>query len=153
MKVSKRMPLRNSDGYTLVELLIILVVLAVIAAIAIANLHGAYDRSKQGATVADMRSIASAIEAYSVDNSGAPVASGNIEDLVEALRPYCQSGIPESDHWGHVYVYTSGPSSYSVTSFGKDGLDGPDLTWETRREFHRDIVVSNGVFVAGPEVR
>jgi len=133
--------------------MIILVVLAVIAAIAITNLMGAYDRAKQGATVADMRSIASAIEAYSVDNASPPLVTGSFSDLVATLRLYQHSGIPVEDHWGHRYQYTANGTTYSVTSFGKDGVDGPDLTWSTRNEFQRDIIVTNGVFVAGPEVR
>jgi general secretion pathway protein G len=153
MSSKKKGHLDGSDGFTLIELMIILVVLAVIAAIAISNLMGAYDRAKQGATVADMRSIASAIQAYAIDHSSPPPLTGNFNDLVLTLRLYQQSGIPDTDHWGHTYVYTTDGASYSVMSYGKDGVDGSDLTWNTRNEFERDIVVNNGVFVAGPEVR
>ena len=153
MGSSKKGHLGDSNGFTLIELMIVLVVLAVIAAIAISNLMGAYDRAKQGATVADMRSIASAIQAYAIDHSTPPPPTGNFDDLVTSLRLYQQSGIPDTDHWGHTYVYTTDGASYSVISYGKDGVDGADLNWSTRNQFERDIVVNNGVFVAGPEVR
>jgi general secretion pathway protein G len=153
MQFKQRGRLGGTDGFTLIELMIILVVLAVIAAIAISNLMGAYDRAKQGATVADMRSIASAIEAYSIDHNAPPPVTGSVDDLVASLRPYQQSGIPDRDHWGHRYDYAASGTAYTLTSFGKDGLDGSDLTWQTRTEFERDITVANGVFVSGPEVR
>jgi general secretion pathway protein G len=151
MSSERKQRREGSAGFTLIELLIILVVIGVIAAIAISNLMGAYDRARQGATVADLRSIASAIEAYAVDHSVPPV--GTIADLELALHGYQQSSIPQTDHWGHMYVYTSNANEYSVMSLGKDGVDGPDSTWLTRNEFERDIIVSNGVFTAGPEVR
>jgi len=144
-------PGRQESGFTLIELLVVLVVLAVIAAIAMSNLMGAYDRARQGATVADMRSIASAIEAYSVDHSAPPPVTGNFRDLAQTLSIYQQSGVPASDHWGHLYVYATDGQSYTVTSLGKDGLAGQFLTAETRHQYERDIVVTNGVFVGGPE--
>ena len=151
MKHAKETRRAGSDGFTLIELLVVLVVLGIVAAIAISNLMGAYDRAKQGATVADMRSIATAIEAYAVDHSAPPPVTGNFRDLAESLAIYQQSGVPYSDHWGHLYVYDANGQTYSVTSLGKDGLAGQYLTAETRYEFQRDIIVTNGIFIAGPE--
>jgi hypothetical protein len=51
------------------------------------------------------------------------------------------------DHWGHIYAYVCDiDGDYSLISFGKDGIDGDDMTPGTRYEFARDIVVTNGEF-------
>ena len=99
-----------------------------------------------GATIADMRNLSTAIEAYSVDFS-LPPPSGAFTSVATLLRPYHNQIVPVNDHWGHVYDYASDTSpSYSLTSFGKDGIDGFELTPSTRFEFERDILVTNGEF-------
>ena len=56
------------------------------------------------------------------------------------------------DHWLNAYRYLGEPSGdYTIVSFGKDGLDGPDITLASRFDFDRDIVLVNGAFVAAPE--
>ena len=68
--------LRNRQrGFTLIELLIVVAIIGIIAAIAIPNLLNAIDRGKQKRTMADLRSIGTAIESYSIDNNFYPVAA------------------------------------------------------------------------------
>lgn len=54
-------------GFTLIELLIVVAIIAILAAIAVPNFLEAQVRSKVSRTKADMRSMATAIEAYYVD--------------------------------------------------------------------------------------
>jgi prepilin-type N-terminal cleavage/methylation domain-containing protein len=56
-----------SRGFTLIELLIVVAVIAILAAIAVPNFLEAQTRAKVSRTVADMRSLAVAIEAYQTD--------------------------------------------------------------------------------------
>ena len=60
---------RNDKGFTLIELLIVVAIIGIIAAIAIPNLLNAIDRGKQKRTMADLRSVGTAIESYSIDNN------------------------------------------------------------------------------------
>ena len=133
-------------GFTLLELLVTTVVIGVIMAIIVSTLLQARDKSRQGATIADMRNIATAIEAYTVDNVIYP-STQPFPDLAELLRPYHSTHVPVDDHWGHRYTYVSlAENDYSLISLGRDGADGADLTPDTRREFDRDIVITNGEF-------
>ena len=66
---------RDSKGFTLIELLIVVAIIGIIAAIAIPNLLNAIDRGKQKRTMADMRSIGTAMESFAVDNNVYPVAA------------------------------------------------------------------------------
>ena len=58
---------KTQGGFTLIELLIVVAIIGIIAAIAIPNLLNAIDRGKQKRTMADIRSIGTAVEAYAVD--------------------------------------------------------------------------------------
>ena len=60
-------------GFTLIELLIVVAIIAILAAIAVPNFIEAQSRAKVSRAKADMRSLATAIEAYAVDNNQYPV--------------------------------------------------------------------------------
>jgi len=60
-------------GFTLIELLIVVAIIAILAAIAVPNFLESQTRAKVSRVMADMRSIATAIEAYTVDYNRPPL--------------------------------------------------------------------------------
>jgi general secretion pathway protein G len=144
---------RNRDeGFTLIELLIVVAIIGIIAAIAIVALGTALEKGRQKATMADIRTVATAIELYRVDNGFLPDSTGGLPPLVAVLIPYQTSVVPINDRWNHVMAYTSDAGgSFSVESYGKDGVDGTNITIATRFNFDEDIIFSNGIFSASPE--
>lgn len=62
----------TNRAFTLIELLIVVAIIAILAAIAVPNFLEAQVRSKVSRTKADMRSTATAIESYVVDNNKYP---------------------------------------------------------------------------------
>lgn len=142
----------SQSGFTLLEVLVVTVVVGVIAAIGIISLMGALDRSKQRATIADMRTISRSIEAYNVDTSHLPDDSGGLEALKDDMIPYATNVLPTLDHWGNAYEFESdGAGNYSLVSFGKDGQDGANLVYGSNFDYNGDIVVYNGIFVASTD--
>jgi len=60
------------SAFTLIELLIVVAIIAILAAIAVPNFLEAQTRSKVSRAKADLRSMATALEAYAVDNNNYP---------------------------------------------------------------------------------
>lgn len=69
-------------GFTLIELLIVVAIIAILAAIAVPNFLESQTRAKVSRVHADMRALATAIEAYAVDNNSYPlngiIANGGV---------------------------------------------------------------------------
>ena len=72
-------------GFTLIELLIVVAIIAILAAIAIPNFIEAQTRSKVSRVKADMRSLATAVEAYRVDNNRYPLTRAFVGEVAGAL--------------------------------------------------------------------
>ena len=129
----------------------------IVAAIAIPNLLNAIDRGKQKRTMADLRSIGTAIESYSIDNNRYPKTDHwqSVEVLTEHLQPVYIRTLPTVDGWGRLFRVWSDGESYVLVSAGKDGeLDQDWIEPEQRgatTSFNSDIVFSDGQFVTWPE--
>lgn len=65
-----------SGAFTLIELLIVVAIIAILAAIAVPNFLEAQTRSKVSRCRADMRALATAVEAYALDANGYPPPYG-----------------------------------------------------------------------------
>ena len=62
----------NKKGFTLIELLIVVAIIAILAAIAIPNFLQAQVRSKVSAAKSNMRTVATGLESYYIDNNEYP---------------------------------------------------------------------------------
>lgn len=62
----------HRHGFTLIELLIVVAIIAILAAIAVPNFLEAQVRAKVSRSKADIRSLATALESYRVDNNSYP---------------------------------------------------------------------------------
>jgi general secretion pathway protein G len=139
---------RDSRGFTLIELLIVVAIIGIIAAIAIPNLLNAIDRGKQKRTMADMRSIGTAVESYAVDNNVYPVAA-TVTALTNVVQPIYIKTMPAVDGWANAFVVDSIATQYTIYSTGKDGT-GSTCTAGTTQAFNDEICFINGQFLRYP---
>jgi len=142
---------RNQKGFTLIELLIVVAIIGIIAAIAIPNLLNAIDRGKQKRTMADLRSVGTAVESYSIDNNVYPIATAMVGGLETLIEPVYIRTAPLADGWSRTFQVVSTIGDYTVCSGGKNGgtctSDGAGQT----NLFDDSITFSSGQFVQWPE--
>lgn len=137
----------------------------------------AMQRSRQKRTMAEMRSLATALEALATDRGwyavGPVRVAANDHDytdfsrttrvsageLQRVLVPKYIDEVPRFDGWGNEFDIRVGDhdarghaQAYAIRSFGADGK--PDATRYESRPVHRftaDLVYANGTFVWYPE--
>jgi general secretion pathway protein G len=141
---------KSQKGFTLIELLIVVAIIGIIAAIAIPNLLNAIDRGKQKRTMADMRSIGTAIESYAVDANFYPTAATTAA-LTLVVAPVYIKTMPAVDGWSHNWVVASTQTEYTVSSNGKDGTPGTCVAGTVTQSFNADICFSGGQFIQYPQ--
>ena len=149
---------RRQSAFTLIELIIVVGIIALLAAIAIPNMLEAQIRAKVSRSVSDMRTLATAIESYRVDNNNYPAENYPSPELITfagkqflpnsvKLRPLTtpvayQSGLPidvfapPTDPLNQVgprtyhYVSVNDPLYPSDESFFRGGNpEGLHLQW------------------------
>jgi type II secretory pathway pseudopilin PulG len=135
--------------------LVVIAIIGILAAIAIPNLLTAMQRAKQKRTMADMRTVATALEAYGVDHEREEYPAGTtVEELRRHLQPTYVITLPALDGWATPMRYLSLPDrNYVIVSAGKDKTfesQPTDYTPGTTENFDCDIVFSSGQFVQYP---
>ncbi len=136
-------------GFTLIELLIVVAIIGIVAAIAIPNLLNAVDKGKQKRTMANMRSIGTAIESYAVENASYPTAN-SAASLKAAIDPVYIKEMPSVDGWSNTFQVEASATSYTVYSQGKDGA-GNICSVGLTGNFNDEICFVNGQFQRYPQ--
>ena len=156
---------KHESGFTLIELLIVIAIIGILAAIAIPNLLSAVQRGRQKRSMADMRTLATAIESYSVDNNNYPSAScaSNLytsdtaalltDTSFASIIPTYVAHTVLKDGWGHYFAYAvnSSKTAYRIECWGRDHVRDSSIACGTTQNFNTDILYSNGTFIQWPE--
>ncbi|MEN8152891.1 MAG: prepilin-type N-terminal cleavage/methylation domain-containing protein [Acidobacteriota bacterium] len=148
----------GKKGFTLIELLIVVAIIGIVAAIAVPNLLTAVQRSKQKATISDLRTIGVAVGSYMTDNFIAPA---DLSFGSPAILDFHIKKMPVSDAWGFGWSYQRDSTVrdlYSIGSGGRGGVFSGFSQYGTYinnalEDFENDMIFSVGVFVYGPKVK
>lgn len=171
VKASRRPEEYGGKGFAITGMVtggVAMLLLPIMMAIAIPNLLNAINRGRQKRTMADMRTISTAWDAYQLDNGSycppgrdfSHFSWGNIssDELNKMLTASCGRDMPIHDGWGNPLQFGVECQEKEVQRFGiRSG--GKDAQWEMDQypeksqtyRFDCDIVNENGTFIRSPE--
>lgn len=135
--VLKKTARLGTEGFTLIELMVVIVVLGILAAMIAPRILGNVDDANIGAAKSNISSFELALRMYKLDNGVYPETEQGLQALIEAPTTgtapkkwrkggYLEKkGIPK-DPWGRDYVYICPGvhGDYDISSYGKDGMAG-----------------------------
>lgn len=126
-----------SDGYSLLEILVVLAIIAVLATLVGPRLFSQLDKSKVTTAKTQIQTLATALDTMLLDVGRYPTKAEGLTLLVTAPAdqsaalwrgPYLNSDVP-LDPWGNAYQYEE-PSSANgrplIRSLGSDGSPSDD---------------------------
>ncbi len=120
------------NGFTLIELLIVIAILAILAGLVIPNIMGSAEKAKKDLVCVQMKSVASALNNFKMDNGMYP----DTEEGLEALKSnpdegkysnYTSGGYMKEtpkDSWQTPLSYISTGEGFDLISLGADKKEG-----------------------------
>lgn len=133
MKFGKGKATRHhSNGFTMMELLIVLVIVGLLAALVGPTLYQQIKPAKQSTARAQIENFGTALDNFFINMNRYPTTQEGLEILRTKPEndekwkgPYLKKEIP-NDPWGKPFVYLSPGRNggYEIMSFGADGREG-----------------------------
>lgn len=131
----RKMPARWSQGFTLIELMLVILIIGFLVAMAVPRLTGKSQQARIATSRADIDSnLAVALDLFEMDNGRYPTTQEGLQALLKSppnapswRGPYLKKAAP-MDPWGRPYTYRSpgrlNPEDYDLLSYGPDGIEG-----------------------------
>lgn len=110
-------------GFTLIELLVVIAIIGLLSTIIAAPIQNARKKAKDVKKMAEIKSVASALEQYAEANGQYPAALADLAPQympvlpTYALLPAAAAAVPVRDRFAYV-VYTGTPAGGVATRFG-----------------------------------
>jgi general secretion pathway protein G len=114
-------------------MIVVLAIIALVAALIVPNVIGRPDEARVTVAQTDMKTIATALRMYRLDNGDYPTTEQGLAALVDkpsippAPRAWSSEGylaeLP-ADPWARPYAYRRAGAGFELMSFGKDGRPG-----------------------------
>src|SRR5258708_4754033 len=102
-----RRRLKPSDGFTLIELIIVMVIIGILAVLLLPGLSSGPKRARDSQRKSDLRTVTSALEQYFADNQGYPTSDyAAISASPGPLLTNYIKTMPRDPKAGQSYTYT-----------------------------------------------
>jgi general secretion pathway protein G len=131
------MNMKKTQGFTLLEVMVVIVILGILASMVVPNLLGSQERANMQKAVSDVTALETSLSLYKMDNYDYPSTEQGLEALVDQTdiepepRRFPEDGyikrLPK-DPWGNEYVLLNPgeQGKMDVFSVGPDGEAGTE---------------------------
>ena len=116
----------GSQGFTLIELMVVMVIIGLLAATVVPKFFGQVDKAMQQDAQAQIELLGQALDLYRLEKHKYPTS----DEGLEALKSYLKKNVPK-DPWGNDYIYESPGKEgrgYDLISLGADNAEGGEGT-------------------------
>jgi len=128
---------KNSQGFTLLEVMVVIVILGIIASMVVPNVMGNREKANIQKAVSDITALETSLSLYKMDNYNYPTTEQGLEALVEQTdieplpRRFPDGGYVKRlprDPWGNEYqlLNPGEQSKMDIFSVGPDGEAGTE---------------------------
>ncbi|MFA6169810.1 MAG: prepilin-type N-terminal cleavage/methylation domain-containing protein [Candidatus Margulisiibacteriota bacterium] len=128
--------MKNRNGFTLVEILIVIGIIGLLSVFLVPNLLGARDKGKEAAVKGVMHTVQLAVEAYHLENNVYPLGKDiGVRSLCENYlmsgdyiaavpkNPFTGKEYQDGDRAGKIiYGYDETTGTYSIIGYKRNGL-------------------------------
>lgn len=135
----------RTNGFTIVELLVVVVILGILAAITIVAYSGIQDRARFSTMQSDLKTITKALELYKTDVGGYPITIGQSgctynwcgwdqatgDNFITGIAPTYASKLPQlptANAFDNTYLYQSNGTHYQLIRYNPAGLTTAEKT-------------------------
>ena len=119
--------LQRSDGFTLIEILVVMAIIAMLAVMVAPNLFRQQAGAMRDVALTEISTLEAALDIYRLDVGEYPDSlDGLMEDDTDRASwngPYLRRAVP-TDPWDNDYVYESSGREFTLISYGADGSSG-----------------------------
>ena len=129
----------GSQGFTLIEIMVVLVILGILAGLIVPRIMGRPDEARRMKAKIQIQSFETALQLYKLDTGNYPTTEQGLQALVEPPATgelarswreggYLEKGQVPMDPWGNDYVYLSPGThdDFDLMCYGADGTAGGD---------------------------
>ncbi|MBL4899790.1 MAG: type II secretion system major pseudopilin GspG [Colwellia sp.] len=128
---------QKTQGFTLLEVMVVIVIIGMMLSVVVPNLMGSQDRAREQKAVQDISILKTVLIQYRSDNYDYPSTEQGLEALVDKTdidpipRRFLEGGYIErlpKDPWGNEYILLNPgeQGKMDVFSFGPDGEAGTE---------------------------
>ena len=129
--------LRDQQGFTLIELMVVLVIIGLLAGLIGPRIVGRTDEARRTKTEVQIQNFITALQLYKIDNGTYPSTEQGLQALVEPPTVgnlpshwreggYLEKSKVPKDAWGNDFIYLSPGlhGDFDIISYGADGEPG-----------------------------
>jgi general secretion pathway protein G len=128
-RLERSSALAASEGFTLIEILLVVVIIGILAAVVVPKLGGRVGQAQVNAAKSSVSAIRMAVGMYEVDNGKYPDSLQNLISKGNEINwngPYLEKGEIPKDPWGNEFQYSRQGTQFTVVSAGPDGSFGSE---------------------------